>query len=168
MELAGQRGSIVNVASTAGLTAYGFPVSLTCCVLRVDSADPCDVKAYTPVSALSHQIPSRPPTYSFPQTKHAVIGITKNGAYYYGKYGIRCNSIAPHGTVTPMMMANLPEGTEVDASSTKMAKDVPLGKYAWPQEQANVISFLLSSESSNVCGTNIEVDGGFTNARVAM
>lgn len=66
------------------------------------------------------------------------------------------------------MMANFPEETELDASSTKMAGNVPMRKYAWPQEQANVISFLLSDESSNVWGANIEVDGGFSNARVAM
>lgn len=98
-----------------------------------------------------------------------MIGITKNGAYYYGQYGIRCNSICPHGTVTPLMKQGLSEDQkDVDASDTSFANNVPLQKFSWPQEQANVISFLLSSESSNVCGTNIEVDGGFSNARVSF
>ncbi|KAF4337284.1 2 5-dichloro-2 5-cyclohexadiene-1 4-diol dehydrogenase [Fusarium beomiforme] len=37
---------------------------------------------------------------AYAPTKHAVIGITQNGAFFYGGQGIRCDPIAPGGTVT--------------------------------------------------------------------
>ena len=44
-----------------------------------------------------------------------------------------------------------------------LAQHVPLRKNAWPEEMANVISFLLSAESSHGTGVNIEVHGGLSN-----
>ncbi|KAH6988316.1 3-oxoacyl-reductase, partial [Ilyonectria sp. MPI-CAGE-AT-0026] len=99
---------------------------------------------------------------AYSPTKHAVIGITRNGAYYYGPHGIRCNSVAPGGTMTTMALAAAPEdqkdvmGTEI----MELVKPVPLKVYAAPEEQASVISFLLSPESSHVNAVNIMVDGG--------
>ncbi|KAF5556062.1 hypothetical protein FNAPI_5853 [Fusarium napiforme] len=124
-----QRGAIVNVASTTGVTGMGFA-------------------AYCP-------------------TKHAVIGITRNGAYYYGPHGIRCNSISPGGTTTPMSIGASPAHQRDEYGSEAMAlvKPVPLKSFAHPEEQANVISFLLSPESSHVNAVNIMVDGGFTFTR---
>ncbi|KAK4620114.1 Short-chain dehydrogenase [Fulvia fulva] len=125
-----QRGSIVNVGSTASLTGLGHA-------------------AYTP-------------------TKHAILGITKNGAYYYGPHGVRCNSVAPGGTVTPLGIDAMPEGIKelVRENDPAVGKGTPMGKLAWPEEVANVISFLLSDEASHVCAVNIEVDGGFANTRI--
>lgn len=124
-----QRGAIVNVSSTTGVTGMGFA-------------------AYCP-------------------TKHAVIGITRNGAYYYGPHGIRCNSIAPGGTATPMSLAATADSDRAKYGSEEMelVKPVPLKVFASPEEQANVISFLLSGEASYVNAVNIMVDGGYTYTR---
>ncbi|KAH9288717.1 hypothetical protein KI387_032834, partial [Taxus chinensis] len=40
--------------------------------------------------------------YAYTAAKHAVIGLTKNGAAELGKYGIRVNCISPYGVATPL------------------------------------------------------------------
>jgi 3-oxoacyl-[acyl-carrier protein] reductase len=42
--------------------------------------------------------------------------------------------------------------------------NVPLGKYAEPEEAANAIAMLLSQFSDHMTGANVVVDGGFTRA----
>jgi NAD(P)-dependent dehydrogenase (short-subunit alcohol dehydrogenase family) len=106
---------------------------------------------------------------AYAPTKHAVIGITQNGALFYGPYGIRCNSVAPGGTLTPMMKASLPEkyrGTDAyKDENCELVQCTALRTLAVPEEQASVVSFLLGSDSSHVTGVNIMVDGGFTFTR---
>ncbi|EME88576.1 uncharacterized protein MYCFIDRAFT_201592 [Pseudocercospora fijiensis CIRAD86] len=105
---------------------------------------------------------------AYTATKHAIIGITRNGAYFYGPHGIRVNALSPGGTVTDLSIAAMPvEIRELlkENDPALASSSVPLQKFAWPQEVANVASFLLSAESSYVNGTNIEVDGGYSNTR---
>lgn len=105
---------------------------------------------------------------AYTPTKHAIVGITRNGAYFYGPHGIRCNAVSPGGTITNLSMEAMDPSIrqlfrENDPALAKTS--VPLQKLAWPEEVANVISFLASGESSHVSGTNLEVDGGYVNTR---
>ncbi|KXT00186.1 hypothetical protein AC578_7031 [Pseudocercospora eumusae] len=105
---------------------------------------------------------------AYTATKHAIVGITRNGAYFYGPHGIRVNALSPGGTVTDLSIAAMPaEIRELlkENDPALSSSSVPLQKFAWPEEVANVASFLLSAESSHVSGTNIEVDGGYSNTR---
>lgn len=94
---------------------------------------------------------------AYAPTKAAVLEITRNGSFFYGPKGIRCNAICPGGTVTAMAMAN---SNSVDQES--YTRPIALKAMACPEEQAAVISFLLSQESSYVTGNVIMVDGGFS------
>lgn len=78
--------------------------------------------------------------------KHAVVGITKNGCHYYTQHGIRINATAPGGTLTPLVLAAVPEDYRegVLNNEPQFAPKCPLQRNSWPEEQANVISFLLS------------------------
>jgi NAD(P)-dependent dehydrogenase (short-subunit alcohol dehydrogenase family) len=105
---------------------------------------------------------------AYTPTKFAVIGITKNGAKFYGPSGIRCNAVSPGWTLTPMLEISMgEEGYEGSKASEESAvcSKISLGRFAFSQEQANVVSFLLSNESSYVNGANIVVDGGFNAIR---
>jgi NAD(P)-dependent dehydrogenase (short-subunit alcohol dehydrogenase family) len=53
-------------------------------------------------------------SYSYTASKHAVIGLTKNGAAELGKYGIRVNAVSPYGVATPLAVQCLKKD---DASS---------------------------------------------------
>ncbi|KAL4869731.1 hypothetical protein BDV12DRAFT_195957 [Aspergillus spectabilis] len=102
---------------------------------------------------------------AYAPTKHAVLSITKNGALFYGPKGIRCNSIAPGATLTAMALANSDHDAVREESS--YTKPIALKTWSMPEEQAAVVSFLLSAESSHVTGMNIMVDGGFANTRAS-
>lgn len=104
---------------------------------------------------------------SYAATKHAVIGITQNGAFLYGNKGIRVNAVSPGMTLTKMALANMePEDREAfESEENHYIKPIALRTPARPEEQAAVISFLLSAESSHVTGMNIIVDGGWANTR---
>ena len=87
-------------------------------------------------------------------TKHSVIVLTKTIAWEYVRENIRINAIAPGTNETPMVKAYPKEAIEM------MAEAVPMGRLGQPHEVANVVTFLLSEESSYIHGAVISIDGG--------
>ena len=80
--------------------------------------------------------------------------------------GIRCNSVAPGSTLTPMQT-----GMWVDASGEQSVIDgmpeiyktgIPLGKLARPEDVANAVMFLLSDQAGHIVMDDLYVDGGAT------
>ena len=96
-------------------------------------------------------------------SKHGLIGLTKNVAYYYAKQGIRCNAICPGGVDTILC-----DQDWLDANSTPdgraFSKHVcsMMVRRSTTDEQANVIMFLCSEEASVVNGAIIPTDSGFS------
>ena len=81
-------------------------------------------------------------------------------AYEFVDYGIRVNAVAP-GAVDTKMVWSLKKEINSQAKFNKRMKDAhPLGRIAKPQEIANVVCFLASSEASFMTGLTIPVDGG--------
>lgn len=90
-------------------------------------------------------------------SKHAVIGLTKNAALEYAKQGIRVNAVAPAAIETPML----------DRFTESVPREMltslhPIGRLGKPEEIADAVVWLASSQSSFVTGQTIAVDGGFT------
>lgn len=69
--------------------------------------------------------------------------------------GVRVNAVAP-GYVTTEMTESLE-----DWKRREVEARIPIGRFAQPEEVADVIAFLLSDDSRYVTGTVIPVDGGF-------
>ena len=44
----------------------------------------------------------------------------------------------------------------------EMEGEIPLGRFATPQEVASVIAFLASPQAGSVTGTTLRIDGGLT------
>ncbi|MFT7622141.1 MAG: NAD(P)-dependent dehydrogenase (short-subunit alcohol dehydrogenase family) [Myxococcota bacterium] len=92
-------------------------------------------------------------------SKHAVVGLTKHIAWYYGDKNIRCNAIAPGHVMTRMATSNMPHM----GGMQKMQPYLPLipraGKAA---EVAEVAVFLATDESGFMNGAIVAVDGGWT------
>ncbi len=92
-------------------------------------------------------------------SKGAVRLMTKSIAVRYARDGIRCNSVHPGPVETAMGYAAVPDDVRADRFGR-----IPMGRFASPDEIANVVLFLASDESSFVTGTELIVDGGATAA----
>jgi 3alpha(or 20beta)-hydroxysteroid dehydrogenase len=95
-------------------------------------------------------------------SKHAVLGITKVAALEVAKLGIRVNAVCP-GPVNTRMMRSLEEGFAPgagQAAQKQMAEAIPDGRYAEPQEIANLMLYLASDMSTHITGQGVLIDGG--------
>jgi NAD(P)-dependent dehydrogenase (short-subunit alcohol dehydrogenase family) len=89
-------------------------------------------------------------------SKGALRSISKDVAFHYGEYKIRCNSLHPGATNTDMMA----EPMSIPEIGNQILDTIPLHRLCTPLEQANAILFLASDESSYVNGIELIVDGG--------
>lgn len=94
------------------------------------------------------------PNLAYVASKFAVRGMTKLVAAQYGPHNIRVNSVHPGFIKTPMMVA----ATDEDGGGA--AAEIPLRRFADPEEVSNLVLFLASDESSFISGTEHVIDGG--------
>jgi NAD(P)-dependent dehydrogenase (short-subunit alcohol dehydrogenase family) len=88
--------------------------------------------------------------------------MTKNVALEYGKSGIRVNAVCPGGIDTRMLDSLADQATSGAQSSHQMMDPLhPLGRIGTPEEVANLIVWLSSSEASFMLGAIVPVDGGY-------
>jgi NAD(P)-dependent dehydrogenase (short-subunit alcohol dehydrogenase family) len=98
-------------------------------------------------------------------TKFGVIGLTQSTALELARYGITCNAVAPGFIDTPLSTwrdkreAEI-RGVEKIDTLARGVKSVPLGRAGQPEDIANVVSFLASSDADYVNGQTINVCGG--------
>jgi 3(or 17)beta-hydroxysteroid dehydrogenase len=103
---------------------------------------------------------------SYNASKGAVRLLTKSVALYCARRqnGIRCNSVHPTFVETPMMLALLENRSEADRVrlTDALKSQIPLGRFAQPEEIADMIVYLASEESGFVTGAEFVIDGGMT------
>jgi NAD(P)-dependent dehydrogenase (short-subunit alcohol dehydrogenase family) len=90
-------------------------------------------------------------------SKAAVIGLTQALALEFGET-VRFNAVCP-GQVATRMMSRI---SGDPSARRRLELRIPAGRFANPAEIANVVAWLLSSESSYVNGAVITADGGET------
>jgi len=97
----------------------------------------------------------------------AVASWSKTMATELGPHGITVNNILPGFTQTQRLdeiidsrasKAQLPREEIIE----KMKSTVPAGRFAKPEETANVVAFLASPAAAYINGINLPVDGGRT------
>lgn len=106
-------------------------------------------------------------TMSYSSAKAALNAYSKALANEVGSKGIRVNIVSPGVVKTPLMnefVENIAQqsGISFDEAFQNIinAVGVPIGKMAEPEEIANTVTFLASSEAQYITGANISVDGG--------
>ena len=90
-------------------------------------------------------------------SKAGLDGLTRVMAKELGPSGIRVNGVHPTVTLTPMAV----KAWSDPAKAAGMMARIPLGRFAEPEEIAEVILFLLSDAASMVHGLSMPVDGGY-------
>jgi NAD(P)-dependent dehydrogenase (short-subunit alcohol dehydrogenase family) len=91
-------------------------------------------------------------------SKHAVEGLTKSAALEAASHGIRVNAVAPGPVETELL------NRFTGSLDRKMAitKGVPLGRLGRPEDIAQAIVFLASSNAEFLTGEIVHVNGGKT------
>lgn len=126
-------GSIINVSSASGIKA-GAGASAYC-------ASKAAVRMFSKVAALE---------------------CAQNGD------NIRVNTVSPGGVMTPMwenmgFWQEMKKQTgSAEASWQAISQDVPLKRFAKPEEIAAAILYLASDESTYVTAAELVIDGGYT------
>ncbi len=105
-------------------------------------------------STYGHQ--GAPGASVYSASKHAVEGLTKSAALEAAGSGVRINAVAPGPTGTAM----LDRFTGSAERKAALVGGVPLQRVGEPDEIANAIVFLASSNSSFTTGQVLFVDGG--------
>ena len=109
------------------------------------------------VGSISAMIVNRPqwqPAYN--ASKAAVHQLTKSLAAEWAPHGIRVNAIAPGYVKTEMAPVDEPQFRQ------HWIDDVPMKRYATPEEIAPSVVYLASDAASFTTGTVLVADGGYT------
>ncbi|MGN6442280.1 MAG: SDR family NAD(P)-dependent oxidoreductase [Arthrobacter sp.] len=96
---------------------------------------------------------------AYTASKHAVVGLTKNSAVIYGPKGLRFNAVAPGATITNIV-ANWGSQMAAERLGPLMQANIPAPATA--AQLAASITFLLSDDGTNVNGTILASDGGWS------
>ncbi len=91
---------------------------------------------------------------NYAASKAGLVGLARSVARELGSRGITANVVAP-GFVQTDMTAALPEATQ-----EQYRGQIPLQRFASPEEVAAVVAFLTSEEAGYVTGALVPVDGG--------
>jgi NAD(P)-dependent dehydrogenase (short-subunit alcohol dehydrogenase family) len=93
-------------------------------------------------------------------SKHGLVGLTRTLAAEWGGRGVRVNAVCPGWVKTEMDVADQAAGGYVD---TDIVEQVPMGRFAAPDDIAETIAFLADPVASGfVNGVTLPIDGGWT------
>jgi NAD(P)-dependent dehydrogenase (short-subunit alcohol dehydrogenase family) len=95
-------------------------------------------------------------------SKHAVLGLTKVASADVARLGVRVNAVCPGPVETRMMRSLEAQRNPAEPAAVHDANsaNTPTGRYATPEEVANVVMYLCSDLASDITGTHIVIDGG--------
>ena len=132
MREAGLSGSIINIGSIYGMVS---PVQ--------------DIYAYK--EELTGVPFIKPVAYS--AAKSGLYNLTRYCATYWGKAGIRVNTLTPSG---------VRRDTQDATFQVNYTERMPIGRMAEADEYNGALIFLASDASAYMTGSNLVVDGGWT------
>lgn len=92
---------------------------------------------------------------NYAMAKAGIIGFTKTTARELARFGVTVNAISPNAETR--MVAAIP-----DAKRAELLAQIPLGRFAEPQEMASTVGYLASSAAGYITGVVLPVDGGIS------
>ncbi len=167
-------GGIDAVVSNAGIIAAGalvdlapddferiFAINVRATWALAKAAHPCLVEAKGAFVATASMSASQPtPGLGFySPSKAALVMLIRQLALEWGKDGIRCNTVSPGPTYTPMTKG----GYDDPHRRAQREATIPLGKLGRAEDVANAILFLIGPLAGHITGVDLVIDGGMSN-----
>lgn len=110
------------------------------------------------ISSIAARRGSITPRVHYSASKAGVLGITKTLAREFAPYNITVNAILP-GVILPTSMEKLKKQVG-EKRVNEWLKEIPLGRFALPEELANIVLFLASDLSGYLTGISLDCNGG--------
>jgi NAD(P)-dependent dehydrogenase (short-subunit alcohol dehydrogenase family) len=107
-------------------------------------------------SAAGHLSDRLLPQAGYVAAKTGLVGLTRELALQWGRYGVRVNALCP-GMFPSEMTQLVTDTPEVNAA---FSAATPMGRLGQEHELDGALSFLLSDASSYMTGQSVIVDGG--------
>jgi len=95
-------------------------------------------------------------------SKAAVRSLTRTFAAELLNRGIRVNAVSPGAIATPFHMRTGLSPEVVEANTQQFIAQIPMKRFGTPEEIAQTVLFLSTSDSAYILGAEIAVDGGIT------
>jgi 3-oxoacyl-[acyl-carrier protein] reductase len=99
---------------------------------------------------------TKPGRAMYTATKTGLVGLTRAAAMDLAPYGILVNAVSPGFVNTELTTATLSS-----EEREQLSRQVPLGRFAEPEEIAKTVLFLSSGLNTYITGQNLVVDGGY-------
>jgi 3-oxoacyl-[acyl-carrier protein] reductase len=91
-------------------------------------------------------------------SKFGLRGLTVSSSIDLAPYNILVNAVSP-GFVKTELTRRILEPEEME----KLAQQIPVGRFAQPEEISKAVLFLASNQNTYITGHNLIIDGGFVN-----
>ena len=98
---------------------------------------------------------------SYVTSKGAILAFTHVVAVDYAEYGIRCNTLLPGATETPLLQRSFGRQLDPAAARERSRTRHAMGRFGRPEEVALAALYLASDEASFTTGVELPVDGGW-------
>jgi NAD(P)-dependent dehydrogenase (short-subunit alcohol dehydrogenase family) len=108
------------------------------------------------IAALSGRV-AMPGLVAYGASKAGVLQLTRVLAIEWAEYNINVNAVSPGVTLTPLVESAFKEKPDILKSYLER---IPLKRAAKPEDIANAVLFLASSEADDITGQEITIDGG--------
>lgn len=94
---------------------------------------------------------------AYSASKAGVLGLTRSLALEWGGRGVTVNALSP-----TVVLTDLGRAAWENEAGRRHRDEIPVGRFAVPDEIAAAAVFLASDAAAMVNGTDLHVDGGYT------
>jgi 3-hydroxybutyrate dehydrogenase len=119
-------------------------------------------------TASAHSLVASPFKSAYVAAKHGIAGLTKTVALEVATSKITCNCVSPGYVWTPLVEHQIPETMKArNMTKEQVIHDVllaaqPTKEFVTSEQVASLMLYLCSEDASQITGSNLSIDGGWT------